>query len=82
MPNLSIYDVEFEIVKGSSGSAGSAYAYRKGKRRAIISAASAHPKDILATLSADIPVGSGEAIEVLSVRSGQVSGTEGANILS
>jgi hypothetical protein len=79
---FSIYEVDFQIVKANAGGAGPTFAYRRPARRAVISAASAHPKDILATLSGDVSVGSGETIEVLSVRSAVVPGTEGASVLS
>lgn len=83
MSLLSLWDVEFEVVKKSAGGQGPTYAYRKGVRRAVVSAASAHPKDILAVLTSDISgVLAGEVIEILSVRSGPVSGTEDGAVLA
>ena len=80
MTNLNLFDVEFEVVRKSAG-AGNAYVSRRGVRRAQVSAASAHPKDILAVLNADVTVLAGETIEVLGVRGVSV-GTEGAAVLA
>lgn len=78
MATLNLFDVQFEVVKKNVG-AGAVYAYRKGVRRATVSAASAHPKDILAVLTSDITGVQGtEVIEILSISPGDGIGTEGA----
>ena len=81
MATLNLFDVEFEVVRKSAGGAGNAYVSRRGARRAQVSAASAHPKDLLTVLNADVPVLAGETIEILSVRGVSV-GTEGSAVLS
>lgn len=81
MSVLNTYRTEFRIVKASAGGAGSAYLYTRTPRVALISAASIHPKDLLAVLSADITVNVGETIEILSA-SAVGLGTEGQQALS
>lgn len=81
MSNLNLFVVDFQISKASAGGAGSPNSYRKDKRRVTLSAASAHPKDILAVLNADVPVGTGEVIEILSVASSPAVGTEGSGVV-
>ncbi len=81
MSVLNVYRVEFEITKASAGGAGKATQYRRGARQALISAISAHPRDILAVLNSDVPVNAGEVIEILSV-SQQAVGSEGAGVLA
>lgn len=82
MASTQEFEVTFEVVKvRTGGGSGATYSYRKGPRKARVAAASAHPKDLLAVLNADVPVGSGESIEILHV--GQVAtGTEGTVVLS
>lgn len=86
MATTKIFDVEFEIVKAApalpAGQSGNAYAYRRGKRRATVAAASGHPADILTVLNADITVNAGETIEILHSRPGLVTGGEGGQVLS
>lgn len=86
MSTTKVFEVEFEVVKAATtlpvGTGGNAYAYRRGKRRANVAAASGHPADILTVLNADIPVNSGETIEILHVRPALVTGTEGGLVLS
>lgn len=83
MSTTQVFDVEFEIIKlNPGGQSGNAYNYRRGKRRATVAAASSHPKDILTVLNADIPLNAGEVIEILNVRQGTVSGSEGGTVLS
>lgn len=83
MSQLSIFEVEFRLVKAAGqGQQGSAYVYTRPIRRATVSAASSHPKDILTVLNADIPVSAGETIEIVSVRSGTAPGSEGSQILA
>lgn len=74
MSQLTIWDVEFRVVKiSSTGQAGPTYAYVKPPRRATVSAAT--QGGILAVLQADIPVGAGEIIEVLHSVQGESTGT-------
>ena len=83
MSQTLVFDVVFEIVKlNPGGQAGNAYACRRVQRRANVAAASIHPKDLLATLNADIPVNAGEVIEIVSARPFAATGTEGAAVLS
>jgi len=62
--------------------AGSAYAYTRPVRRAVVIAASGHPHDILTVLNADLTILAGESIELLNIRSASVPGTEGSGVLS
>ncbi len=78
MAQLSLYTVEFRYVKAAAaGVVGSAYAYTFPVRKVIISAASAHPKDLLATLNSDITAPSGTTIEIISASPCAAVGTEG-----
>jgi hypothetical protein len=79
---LQLFKVEFEVVKATAGQTGRNTQYRRGLRSAIFSAASPHPKDILATLTADITIGSGESFEILAVQPLAPVGTEGNVIYS
>jgi hypothetical protein len=81
MSVLNMYRVEFCIVKASAGGAGSAYQYRRTPRTALVSAVSAHPKDLLSVLNSDITVNAGETIEILA-SSAVALGTEGQQVLS
>lgn len=81
MSSIQIFDVEFEVVKKSASGAGSAYVYRRGPRRAEVSAISSHPKDLLSVLNSDIALQAGETIEILAVR-GIHTGTEGTSALA
>jgi len=82
MSQLTMFEVEFQITKPSAGGAGAASALRHEKRRVVLSAASSHPKDILAVLSSNFTLGSGEVFEILSIRPGEMAGTEGAVVLA
>ena len=73
--------VQYEVVKPSAGGAGSAYAYRRGARRALVIAASSHPKDLLAPLTNNVALASGEVIEILFAQQ-EVQSLEGAVIWS
>jgi hypothetical protein len=77
MSQLSIFEVEFQITKASAGGAGASTSLRHEKRRVTLSAASAHPRDVLTVLSNNFTLGSGEAFEILSVRPASTPGTEG-----
>jgi len=81
MATAQVFYVTFRVVKLKTGTAttGTPYAYTRDPRTVLIQAASIHPKDLLATLNADIALGSGESIEVLSA-SQYVVGTEGPAI--
>jgi hypothetical protein len=79
---LQIYVVDFQITKASAGGAGAATTLRHEKRRVTLSAASAHPKDVLAVLASNFTLGSGEAFEILAVSPGSLPGTEGQTCLS
>jgi hypothetical protein len=68
-------------VKLSAGGAGNAYAYRRGPRRALVIAASSHPKDLLTPLTNNVVLGSGETIEILYAEQ-EVQSLEGAVIWS
>lgn len=78
----NMFDVEFRAVKLSAGGQGPTYMYVKPVRRATIFAASIHPKDLLATLNADITLNTGETLEILHARPALVTGTEGGQVLS
>src|SRR5438045_695264 len=67
MSLLQIYRVDFCLKKASAGGAGKADAYRREVRSALVSAASSHPKDILAVLNADLTIPSGEVVDILAV---------------
>lgn len=75
------YVVQYEVVKPSAGGAGPAYVYRRGPRRALVIAASAHPKDLLVPLTNNVVLGSGETIEILYYCP-EVQSLEGAVIWS
>jgi hypothetical protein len=81
MSTLNVYRVEFQVKKPSAGGAGKADQYRREVRSALVSAVSAHPKDILVPLTNNIALLTGEAIDILSVQSVH-HGTEGAAVLS
>ncbi len=81
MSLLQIYRVEFCLKKAGAGGAGKADAYRRETRSALVSAASSHPKDILAVLNADLVITNNETVELLAVNQ-VVSGTEGSSILA
>jgi hypothetical protein len=77
------FDVEFRFVKlAAGGSSGSGYQYVRPVRRVTVIAASAHPKDILTVLNADLTFLDSETIELINVRSASVPGTEGSGVLS
>lgn len=81
MSVLSLFKVEFRFVKAAAaGTAGSAYQYTFPVRKVIVSAASGHPKDILAVLNSDITAPSGTTIEIISVSPCDAVGTEGGVI--
>jgi hypothetical protein len=86
MSTLQLFDVEFQFKKAaaapSQGQTGPADAYRRERRRVVVAAASAHSKDILAVLNADVTILSGETIDILSVRSVATPGSEGNTVLS
>ena len=82
MGQLSIFVVDFQISKASAGGAGAASSLRHEKRRVTLSAASAHPKDILSVLSNNFTLGAGEAFEILEVQPGSTPGTEGNQAFS
>lgn len=75
MSTTTVWDVDFRVVKLSpAGQTGPTYAYIKPQRRAQVAAATQN--GILAVLQADVPVGTGEIIEVLSARQSATNGTE------
>ncbi len=78
MPTTLMFEVEFLIKKPGSGQ-GKADAYRKEVRKALVQAASAHPKDILVPLSNNVTLASGEVIDILAVKQATL-GTEGAAV--
>jgi hypothetical protein len=78
MATVNVYEVRFQVVKVAPQGSSNAYQYRRELRKALVVAASIHPKDLLTVLNADITMLSGESVEVLGVS--QVSGgTEGAS---
>jgi hypothetical protein len=81
MAVLQLFKPTFRVVKlAAAGQAGRPYQYTREARAVIVSAASAHPKDILAVLNSDISLGSGETLELLSTSQIEAVGTEGAVI--
>lgn len=82
MSVLQVFRVEFQLKKAAAGGAsGKADQYRRDLRSALVSAASAHPKDILAVLNADITIPAGEVIDLISVNQ-VVAGSEGSGVLA
>jgi hypothetical protein len=82
MATLQIYRVEFCLKKAAAGgTAGKADQYRRDVRSALVSAASGHPRDILAVLNADLTIPAGEVVDILSVNQ-VVAGSEGSSVLS
>jgi len=83
MSTTQIFEVTFQIVGPAGSGAGNADKYRRPEiRKATVAAASAHPKDILSVLNADVTIPAGDHIDILSVRPGHVIGTEGGAVLS
>lgn len=81
MSTLSLFRVKFRAVKtAAAGQAGSPYTYTKDPRIVQISAASGHPKDLLAVLTSDITLQPGETLEILSASPVDVAGTESSVI--
>lgn len=63
------FTVQYQIVMPAApGSSGNAYQYRKPMATVDLTAASAHPADILAVLNANVPLAAGEQIEVIQIR--------------
>jgi hypothetical protein len=82
MAKTPIFQVEYCIRNAKTGSfRGQADNYRKDLHKAYVAASSSHPKDILAVLTSNVTLATGESIDVLSVANAQ-AGTEGQNILS
>jgi hypothetical protein len=79
MSTIQIYEVRFQVVRANPAGSQTPYMYRNPVRRAFISAASSHPKDLLATLNNDVSLNAGESIEILSFTE-STSGTEGAGV--
>ena len=78
MSVLQLFKPSFRLVKAAAaGQTSRPNQYTREVRSVIIAAASAHPKDILAVLNADIAVRPGETIEVLSVSPIEAVGMEG-----
>lgn len=66
MAVTNIYDVKYEIVKvNQAGGAGLKYVYRKGIQTARVAAAS--PTAVMAAVSGDVTLGSGESLEILDI---------------
>lgn len=86
MSVLQLFDVEYQFVKAApvpgQGQSGPAWLKREGPHRVLVSAASGHPKDILAVLNADLTIPGGFTVELTSVRSAVAPGTEGNTVLS
>lgn len=82
MSLLQLFRVEFCLKKAAAGGqAGKADQYRRDVRSALVSAASSHPKDLLAVLNSDLTIPAGEVVDILSVNQ-IVGGTEGAQVLA
>jgi hypothetical protein len=62
------FTVDCEIVLLATKAPGNAYAYRKGRTSVDLTAASSHPADILAVLNANVPLSTGEQIEILQIK--------------
>ena len=78
MSVLSLFDVEFRFVKvAAAGTQGNAYQYTLPVRKVRLAAASAHPKDLLATLNSDLTAPAGTTIEIISSSPVVAAGTEG-----
>jgi hypothetical protein len=62
------FSVTYEIVKFATAAPGPTYQYRRGAVTVELTAASAHPADILAVLNANVSLMAGEQIEILQVK--------------
>lgn len=66
------FTVQYQIVMpapaGGAPGTGNAYQYRKPMATVDLTAASAHPADILAVLNANVTLAAGEQIEVIQIR--------------
>jgi hypothetical protein len=86
MSVLQLFDVQYRFVKAASnppaGQGGPAWQARLDPHRVTVSAASGHPKDILAVLAADVTVPGGFSIEIIQVQSAHMPGTEGNTVLA
>ena len=78
MATTNMYEVEFEIQKPSTGQ-GKASLYRRGARKVVVQAVSAHPKDILVPLNNNVTLAGGEVIDILAVKQVAV-GSEGSAV--
>ncbi len=79
MATTLVFEVEFQVSKPAGAGPGKADTYRKEARKALVQAASAHPKDILVPLSNNVTLGSGEVINILAVKQATL-GTEGTSV--
>ena len=71
-----IFEVEFNVSRpAASGKA------PLPTRKAVVIAASSHPKDLLAVLNADVSLNVGEQLNIVAVSQIHV-GSEGASVLS
>ncbi len=70
-PGPTRFTVTYQITKpapaGGAPGTGNGYLYRKPLVVVDLTAASAHPADILAVLNANVPLAAGEIIEILQV---------------
>ena len=86
MSVLQLFDVQYRFVKAAAapppGQGGPAWQARLDPHRVTVSAASAHPKDILAVLNADVTIPGGFTIELIQVQPTQTPGTEGNTVLA
>jgi len=82
MSTTQLFEVRFRIVGPANSGAGLPNKWTMPERKATVAAASAHPKDILSVLNADVTIPAGDHIDILSVRPGHVIGTEGGAVLS
>lgn len=80
-----IFDVQYQFIKSAPtpgpGNGGPAN-IRGTTHRALVAAASGHPKDILTVLNADVTIPGGFSIDIVSVQSASIPGTEGSSVLS
>jgi len=82
MSTTQLFEVRFRIVGPANSGAGLPNKWTMPERKATVAAASAHPKDILSVLNADVTIPAGGSIEILSVASGSVPSTEGGAVLT
>lgn len=62
-----LYQIVLPAPAGGNPGTGNAYVYRRPEVSVDLTAASAHPADILAVLNANVPLAAGEQIEIIQV---------------